>query len=224
MTLVPPVWCFVTDRRRLFTTHPDGPERAVVALAARLARAGVTLIQVREPDLEARALAALTGAILEAVEGTRTRVVVNERADVALAAGAHGVHLKTRSMRAADLRPHVPGGWLIGRSVHSRDELALSDLTSSVDYFIAGTVCPTVSKPPGTPWLGWPGLADIVRHAERPVLGIGGLSVGDAARVAATGAAGLAAIGLFGALDTDRRAADAITALNTGFATGGATE
>ncbi|MCL4812772.1 MAG: thiamine phosphate synthase [Vicinamibacteraceae bacterium] len=224
MPLPRPVWCFVTDRRRLFGTHPAGPERALVALCARLARAGLTLIQVREPDLEARTLAALVRAVLDAVAGTATRVVVNDRADVALATGAHGVHLKGRSMRAHDLRPHVPAGWLVGQSVHGFDELALSDPTSSVDYYIAGTVCPSASKPGATTCLGWDGLAGIARRTTRPVLGIGGLSAADAPRIAASGAAGLAAIGLFGALDTDRRAADAMTVLTAGFAAGGTTE
>lgn len=224
MTVTRPAWCFVTDRRRLFATHPNGPERALVEQAARLARAGVTLVQVREPDLEARALAGLIRAVLDAVAGTPTRVVVNDRLDVALAAGAHGVHLKTGSMRAADLRPHVPAGWLIGQSVHSPDEVGLHERTSSVDYYIAGTVRPSVSKPGATSLLGWAGLADIAGSTTRPVLGIGGLSIDHAAQVAASGAAGFAAIGLFGALDTDACAAAAVRALNAGFLGRSATE
>src|SRR6185436_4586745 len=84
---VTPVMCLVTDRQQA------GGADGVVARAAWAARAGVHLVQVRERDLEGRALTDLVVKCVAAVRGTRTRVVVNERFDVALAAGAHGVHL-----------------------------------------------------------------------------------------------------------------------------------
>ena len=87
-------------------------ERPLVALIGEAARAGVDLIQIREPDLDDRALVTLARAAVAAVRGTPARVIVNDRADVALAAGAAGVHLRGDSMpgraRARDDGPGLP--------------------------------------------------------------------------------------------------------------------
>ena len=98
--------CLVTDRRRLGAAVGAGPadwaaalERQVTAAAA----AGVDLVQVREADLEAAALVSLVERLVTATAGTPTRILVNDRLDVALAAGAAGVHLKERSFRPADV-------------------------------------------------------------------------------------------------------------------------
>jgi thiamine-phosphate pyrophosphorylase len=124
----------VTDRQR------SGGADGVVARAAWAARAGVHLVQVRERDLEGRALTDLVARCVAAVRGTRARVVVNERFDVALAAGAHGVHLRAGSMAAARVRGAAPPGFLIGRSVHAPEEAADP---GAVDYLIFGTVFAT---------------------------------------------------------------------------------
>jgi thiamine-phosphate diphosphorylase len=163
--------------------------------------AAIDVVQVRERDLEARELAALVDDALAITRGSRTRLVVNDRLDVALACGADGVHLRADSVRPEDARSIVPAGFIVGRSVHSPDEAA--ELGNAADYLIAGTVWPTTSKPPDWPLIGVSGLAEIVRAARVPVLAIGGV---DAARVTDlknAGAAGAAAIGLF--MDPDGR-------------------
>ena len=181
--------CLVTDRR-----HTDPVVQAGAAAAA-----GVDLIQVRERDLEAGELAALVRAVLAAVAGTAARVVVNDRLDVALACGAHGVHLRAESFTIADARRLAPPGFLVGRSVHSSAEAAAS---ADADYLVAGTVFPTGSKPQQVDHLGTDGLRRIVEATRAPVLAIGGVTAENAGEIARTGAAGAAAIGLFVAPET----------------------
>jgi thiamine-phosphate pyrophosphorylase len=189
--------CLVSDRRRLATavghSAAEGP-RLLVTLAGAAAAAGVDLVQVREPDLDARALVLLVRAVVAATRGHACRVVVNERVDVAIAAGADGVHLKASSMTAADARLVLPAGALVGRSVHAADEARVA---GPVDYLLAGTVYPSGSKAPGAPTLGLDGLAAVCRAASAPVLAIGGLAAAHWPGVAAAGAVGLAGIGLF---------------------------
>jgi len=209
---VTPVICLVTDR------HTSGGVEGVVAHVARAARAGVQLIHIRERDLEARTLTALVARCLEAVRGTRTRVVVNDRLDVALAAGAHGVHLRAESMPGVRVRAVTPPGFLIGRSVHAREEAARVEAAGGLDYLVFGTVFASASKPGRAP-AGPPALAEVVQAVRVPVLAIGGVTPDNLHEVAATGAAGFAAITLFTA-PSDRtvaqvmaRAAEAWAAL-----------
>jgi thiamine-phosphate pyrophosphorylase len=104
------------------------------------------------------------------------------------------VHLRHDSVPAASLRGIAPPGFLIGRSVHDAAEAATA---GPVDYLIAGAVFATLSKPAGHPVIGLDGLARVVRAAAVPVLAIGGVRADDLDRIVATGAAGIAGIGLF---------------------------
>lgn len=186
-----PVLCLVTDRRRAATTD------ALVRRVAIAAGAGVHLVQVREPDLDTRALLDLVKRLVAAVRGSRTRVVVNDRLDVALAAGAHGAHLPGSSLPAARARALAPPGFLLGRSVHATDEAAGACAGGGLDYLVFGTVFATGSKPEGRA-AGAAALEEAVAVAAGvPVLGIGGVTVARAGAIARTGSVGLAAIGLF---------------------------
>ena len=92
------------------------------------------LIQIREPHLEAGSLASLVRLCLRAVAGTRARVIVNDRLDVALVTGAHGVHLRASSPPARLVRSATPPGFLVGRSIHSAaDAVRVSD-EGGLDY------------------------------------------------------------------------------------------
>jgi thiamine-phosphate pyrophosphorylase len=185
----------VTDRHRLAPSSAFAEARALLLEQARHAvAAGVDVIQVRERDLEPRELVPLVEEVVALARSTATRVVVNDRLDVALAAGAGGVHLPTRGIPPAEARRIVPDGFLIGRSVHRIDEVRAA---AGSDYLIAGTVWPSLSKPAAAPLLGVGGLSEVVRAADVPVLAIGGVTVDRAHDVLATGAAGIAAIGLF---------------------------
>jgi thiamine-phosphate pyrophosphorylase len=187
--------CLVTDRRRLPGAAGSDTIEPLVNQARAAVRAGVDLIQVRESGLEAAELAGLVRAIAAIAREGSTRVVVNDRVDVALAAGADGVHLRADSMAPRAVRGMVPSRFLIGRSVHGVDEAR--EHAGAVDYLIAGTVFPTPSKPAAQTTLGPNGLRAIVSAVRVPVLAIGGITPERAAMVAAAGAAGIAAIGLF---------------------------
>ena len=194
--------CLVTDRRRLTAAGaaPAAARACLVAQARRAADAGVDLIQVRERDLESGALAALVTDLLDVTRDSPTRIVVNDRLDVALACGAGGVHLRGDSIPIDAARRLAPAGFLIGRSVHGVDEAIGA---AGADYLIAGTVFASASKPSDAPLLGIEGLRAIVRAVPLPILAIGGVDAERAAGVAASGAAGLAAIGLFMASHPD---------------------
>jgi thiamine-phosphate diphosphorylase len=167
-----------------------------VARVTWAARAGAHLVQVRERDLEGGALVSLVRRCVEAVRGSRARVLVNDRLDVALAAGAHGVHLRADSMPAARVRAVCPPGFLVGRSVHAPDEAVRVESEGGLDYLIFGTLFPTVSKP-GRQTAGLEALAGLVRAVRLPVLAVGGIAADNLGDVGATGAAGYAAIGMF---------------------------
>src|SRR5262249_25009457 len=152
----------------------DLDARSCLLAQARLAaEGGVDLIQVRERDLEAAALAALVSDLLAITRGTPTRIIVNDRLDVALAAGADGVHLRADSIAIAAARRLAPAGFLIGRSVHSVEEAAQS---GDADYVVDGTVFPTPSKDASHRLLGIDGLRRLVASTPVPVLAIGGVT------------------------------------------------
>jgi thiamine-phosphate pyrophosphorylase len=182
----------VTDRRRLGADwRPALAERIGAA-----ARAGIHIIQIRERDLDGRTLTHVVEDARRAADGTAARIVVNDRVDIALAAGAHGVHLRADSMPASRIRDIVPASFLIGRSVHSRREAEDAAADGGPDYLIFGTVFESASKPDNPP-AGPDMLADVISATALPVLAIGGVTAARAGDVAAAGAAGLAAIGLF---------------------------
>jgi len=212
-----PLWCLVSDRQRLAGSSPTAVP-ALVTLVGAAARAGVHLIQIRERDLAAGALCAVVRACVDAVKGSGARVVVNDRIDVALAAGADGVHLRGDGPPASRVRRMVRAGFLIGRSVHTVPEAREAAADRAVDYLLAGTVFPTASKPGRGDVLGLEGLRAIVASVDVPVLAIGGLDVASAAGVAGAGAAGMAAIGLFcGGPASDVELTRTIAALRRAF-------
>jgi thiamine-phosphate pyrophosphorylase len=171
-------------------------EDALVASVGTAARAGIDLVQVRERDLESGALVRLVARCIAASKHTHTRVLVNDRLDVAIAAGAHGVHLRGDSVPAPRVRALVRPGFLIGRSIHSKEEAARVCAEGGVDYLLFGTVFSTASKP-GVDAAGVDALADVVSTVTLPVLAVGGITVGTIRGLGRTGAAGIAAIGVF---------------------------
>jgi thiamine-phosphate pyrophosphorylase len=187
--LKPPVVCLVTDRRTA--------GRPLLELIREAAHAGVDLIQIRERDLDGGALSALVRAAVDAASGTDARIVVNDRLDVALAAGAAGVHLRAASFAAADVRQLSPPGFIVGRSVHNEEEAAAAEAAGGCDYLTFGTVFHSASKAAGHHAAGLTALRSVCARVRLPVLAIGGIGLSRVADVAAAGAAGIAAIALF---------------------------
>jgi thiamine-phosphate pyrophosphorylase len=218
------VICLVTDRRRL---SPGSTSSAsidcLVDFVRAAAAAGVDLIQLREPDLDARTIETLAERCVDAVRGAR--VLVNDRLDVALAARAAGVHLRSDSVDAVTARAAAPPGFLLGRSVHGVDEAVKVSRHGALDYLVFGAVFPTLSKPAGHPAAGLAPLAQICATVPLPVLAIGGISLDRASAVAGSGAAGVAAIGLFlppNGVPAERHLVDTVAALRHVFDTCGA--
>ena len=122
------------------------------------------------------------------------RLLVNDRADVALAAGADGVHLRADGPSVPDVRALSPNRWMVGRSVHTLDEIREH---ATADYLVFGTVFPGGSKRDVVRAQGLDALKRAAAASAAPLLAIGGITPERSAAVVAAGAAGVAAIGVF---------------------------
>ncbi|HMD32462.1 MAG TPA: thiamine phosphate synthase [Candidatus Acidoferrales bacterium] len=191
--------CYVTDGRAFGADEAAATARILQAIA-RAADAGVDAVQLREKDLPARALLQLAESAV--ARNPNTKILVNDRLDVALAAGAAGVHLGSESVPVADVAAfraagRAPaGGFLIGRSCHCLEEVLAAE-RDAADYVFFGPVFSTPSKARYGPPQGIEALAAVCRGARIPVLAIGGITLENAGECAAAGAAGVAAIRLF---------------------------
>lgn len=171
-------------------------EHALVDRVGAAARAGVHFIQIRQPLLEGRAMNRLVERSVRVTKGTAARILVSDRVDVALVAGAHGVHLRGDSMPATRVRAIAPRGFVIGRSVHSADEGERVAQEGGLDYLLFGTVFTTRSKP-GVAAAGIDALAAACAGIAIPVLAVGGMTPSGLGAVPRAGAVGWAAIGMF---------------------------
>src|ERR1017187_795443 len=192
-----PLLCYITDRRAL--AEPTQLSEHIVAAVA----AGIDWIQIREKDLPTRELLRLTRlAVKAAASGSHstTRIVVNDRLDVALAASAGGVHLGESSLPVAALnawkRAASFSEFLIGASCHSL-EAARAAEGDGADYVIFGPVFSTPSKETFGAPQGIKRLAEVSRAVKIPVLAIGGITEKNARECLNAGASGIAAIRMF---------------------------
>ena len=197
-----PAFCLVTPGT-VRSADGEGADH-LVRRVVRAAGAGVNVIQIREAQLPDVAIYDLTSRVLAKIDRSRTLVVVNDRADLALAAGADGVHLRADGVAANRLRAIVPPGFVIGRSVHSVDEAVAAEADGGIDYLMFGTVFPSGSKPPNHPVAGLALLRTVCVGVQLPVIAIGGITSARVPEIAAAGAAGFAAIGTF--IESDRAA------------------
>lgn len=198
--MLPPILCYVTDRNSL--AAPVGPAReaALLERVRGAAAAGADWIQVREKDLEARPLFDLVSAATAAVRGSAAKLLINDRLDVAWAAGAAGVHLGENSLPLAEVvqekRRSGPENFLVGASCHSSDA-AVRAAHEGADYIFFGPVFATPSKAAFGAPQGLARLAEVCWGVSIPVLAIGGITGENATACLEAGAAGIAAIRLF---------------------------
>jgi thiamine-phosphate pyrophosphorylase len=181
--------CYITDRRAL-------EPKPLLPWIQEAIRVGVDLVQIREKDLATRDLLELVKAALDAARETTTRLVVNDRLDVALAAGAAGVHLGTQSLPARVVRELVPRDFLVGGSCHSLEE-TLSAESAGADYVLLGPIFATPSKLPYGPPLGLAKLREVAARVKIPLLALGGMTVERVRACLEAGATGIAGISIF---------------------------
>jgi thiamine-phosphate pyrophosphorylase len=195
-----PVIYLITQR--LAFPHPRSAEAQLDAIDI-AARSGCQLIQVRERDLEARELAAFVSRVIEVARPWGSRVLVNDRVDVAIATGADGVHLRSSSLLPGEARRLADncgrGEFLVGASVHSSEEARAA--VTGADFLVCGPVFETQEKRQYGPPLGLDVFEAIASTAGIPVLGIGGIDVSNYKDVLGRGAAGIAGISLFNEIE-----------------------
>jgi thiamine-phosphate pyrophosphorylase len=202
-----PILCYVTGRRLLGGAGARDVRDALLHSIESTALSGVDWIQIREKDLSGRECALLARDALKCAakasnsNTTRTRILINDRSDVALAERTGGVHLGENSLPVQEVRRFVVShgtqeDFLIGVSCHSL-EVAKSAATSGADYIFFGPVFATPSKAAYGAPQGLERLKEVCRAVSIPVIAIGGITLANGAACLSAGARGLAAIRLF---------------------------
>jgi len=185
-----------TIRLIAITDHIKDGKTGLIARAAAAAHGGATCIQLRLKDVPARDL---VGVARELVHAVGVPVIVNDRADVAIAAGAAGVHLGPDDVPPSAIRKMAPPGFIIGASVGNDAEVASA---SGADYVGIGPFFATGSKDDAGAAIGSDGFSRLAQAVGLPAVAIGGVTAGNAAAAMAVGAAGIASIaGVFGSSD-----------------------
>jgi thiamine-phosphate pyrophosphorylase len=205
---MPPVLYYITDRSQ-FPGDSHMQVRLMLAKIAECAAAGVDYIQLREKDLSTRALEELANQAMAALGGSRTKLLINSRTDVALACGAHGVHLPGNDLPASEVRAIFSranvAAPVIGVSVHSQAETAYAE-AHGADFAVFG---PVFEKDSTRNPEGLNQLRQICSRAQgsasaMPIFALGGVSPQNAQLCLQAGAAGIAGIRLFQENEVDR--------------------
>jgi thiamine-phosphate pyrophosphorylase len=196
--LFPPLYAILDPD---FTTVP------LPQLAASLSNAGVRLMQLRCKHASAARIHALASELAALLEPTGTRLIVNDRADVAALSGASGVHVGQEDLPVEDARRFCPAPLWVGVSTHNLEQLREADGTSA-DYIAVGPVFRTVTKANPDPVVGIEFVRAARQLTRKPLVAIGGITLESAAEVFRAGADSLAVISdLIAAPDPAQRAA-----------------
>jgi thiamine-phosphate pyrophosphorylase len=176
----------ITDRR---SCDPNTLESAIELACA----AGIKAVQVREKDLPPNKLYAVCKDLHKICKTHNTRMLINDRADIALALDADGVHLTSQSLSPAVLRTIMPPGKLVGLSTHSKQEVKSAE-QQGCDYVLFGPVYHTTSKIRYGEPQGLDKLQQVAASTATPVFAVGGITSKNAALCLECGAYGVAVI------------------------------
>ena len=181
----------LTDER---TTPANADFADILSVVSSAVAAQIDLVQIREKNLSASVLYELASRAAEITSSTPTKLLINDRSDIASASGADGVHLTTSSLPAEVVRQTFGDQFLIGVSAHSFQEANIAR-NSGADFAVFGPVFATASKRNYGDPLGLGALASVsAKLAPFPILAIGGVNAGNVADCLAAGACGVAAI------------------------------
>jgi thiamine-phosphate pyrophosphorylase len=183
------------------TQEPAASADKFVDAVAAAVRGGATCVELRAKTLEPSKLVELTRTLVSRIA---VPVIVNDRADVAIAAGAAGVHLGLEDLPCTAVRAFAPAGFIIGASVGSDEELAHA---RGADYVGVGPVYETTSKSDAGRAIGLQEMARLIRASGCPGVGIGGIHASNARAVIGAGADGVAVVSaIFGVPDPEAAA------------------
>jgi len=157
---------------------------------------GVDWVQIRDKEISARDLLAVARRALSLPNPRAARILVNTRMDVALAAGAAGLHLPAGSIAPSRWRAIAPPEFLIGVSCHTLEEVRAAE-AEGADYVLFGPVFAPLSKTSDLAPRGLTVLSQAARAVKIPVLALGGITPANAVECVAAGAAGIAGISIF---------------------------
>lgn len=193
-----PLVYLITSGETTARTTPESEEfSAVLQLVGTAVAARIDLIQIREKELSANVLYQLSAKAASITKKSTTKLLINDRADIASAAGADGVHLTTASLPTEVVRQTFGDEFLIGVSTHSIEEVTLAR-RSRADFVVFGPVFATASKSAYGDPLGLISLASVSSEvAPFPVLALGGVTIDNVPDCSRAGAAGVAAIRMF---------------------------
>ena len=185
MRFVPPRLYVILDSALLTRPAPQ--------FAAELAGAGVRLMQYRNKNAPARELLAISRELVSVLRPFSVSVVVNDRADVAVLAGADGVHIGQDDLEVEQARGIVGAGRWVGVSTHNLEQFR-SAATTSADYIAVGPVFATSSKANPDPVIGTEFIRQVRSMTDKPIIAIGGITLERAPSVIAAGADSVAVI------------------------------
>jgi len=198
----------------LVTDRHQARGRSLQDVVSAALRAGVRAIQLREKDLPTRPLLALARELTDLARSYGATVLVNDRADVCLAAGSDGTHLPAMGLRPAAARRVLGPGCLIGVSAHSADEAVRAE-TDGADFIVLGPIFETPSKRAFGPPIGLGELECARMRCRVPLFGIGGVTAPRVREVVKAGAHGVAVVGsVMAAEDVERATRELLTALD----------
>lgn len=200
----------------VITDPRSGAGRSVVEVVRAALHGGAPAIQLRDKHGDGRSMLELATVLLAETRRSGALLFVNDRVDVALAAGADGAHVGDEDLPVAAVRAMAPPGFLIGKSTDTA-AAALKAEAEGADYVGVGPVYPTPSKADAGAVIGPEGVEMVSRSVGLPVVAIGGIDAGNAQAVAAAGAVGVAVIrAVMDAADPAVAAADLVAAVRRG--------